>query len=106
MLSVTGALRVSLDGFSTFAVSADDRGSIFFFSWMSCDFRGLLLEGVGRESGGNDGGGLCGPPGSSVCEFSRQEYWSGLPFPTSGDLPDLGIEPLSPELEIIYHCVT
>ena len=24
--------------------------------------------------------------------FSRQEYWSGLPFPTSGDLPDLGIE--------------
>ena len=25
-------------------------------------------------------------------EFSRQEYWSGLPFPTPGDLPDLGIE--------------
>ena len=31
MLSVAGALRVSLDGFSTFAVSADDRDSIFFF---------------------------------------------------------------------------
>ena len=29
-------------------------------------------------------------------EFSRQEYWSGLPFPTPGDLPDPGIEPLSP----------
>ena len=28
-------------------------------------------------------------------EFSRQEYWSGLPFPTSGDLPDPGIEPAS-----------
>ena len=28
-------------------------------------------------------------------EFSRQEYWSGLPFPTSGDLPDLGMEPTS-----------
>ena len=28
--------------------------------------------------------------------FSRQEYWSGLPFPTSGDLPDPGIEPTSP----------
>ena len=28
-------------------------------------------------------------------EFSRQEYWSGLPFPTPGDVPDLGIEPMS-----------
>ena len=26
-------------------------------------------------------------------EFSKQEYWSGLPFPTPGDLPDQGIEP-------------
>ena len=30
--------------------------------------------------------------------FSRQEYWSGLPFPSSGDLPDPGIEPRSPAL--------
>ena len=28
-------------------------------------------------------------------EFSRQEYWSGLPFPSPGDLPDPGLEPLS-----------
>ena len=28
--------------------------------------------------------------------FSRQEYWSGLPFPSPGDLPDPGIEPQSP----------
>ena len=28
--------------------------------------------------------------------FSRQEYWSGLPFPSSGDLPDPGIEPETP----------
>ena len=28
--------------------------------------------------------------------FSRQEYWSGLPFPSPGDLPDPGIEPESP----------
>ena len=28
-------------------------------------------------------------------EFSRQEYWNGLPFPTPGDLPHPGIEPLS-----------
>ena len=27
--------------------------------------------------------------------FSRQEYWSGLPFPSSGDLPDPQIEPRS-----------
>ena len=31
--------------------------------------------------------------------FSRQEYWSGLPFPSPGDLPDPGIEPRSPALE-------
>ena len=36
---------------------------------------------------------------SAICqaqlsmEFSRQEYWSGLPFPSPGDLPDPGIEP-------------
>ena len=29
-------------------------------------------------------------------EFSRQEYWSGLPFPSPGDLPDPGIKPASP----------
>ena len=31
--------------------------------------------------------------------FSRQEYWSGLSFPSPGDLPDTGIEPRSPALE-------
>ena len=31
--------------------------------------------------------------------FSRQDYWSGLPFPSPGDLPDPGIEPGSPALE-------
>ena len=30
--------------------------------------------------------------------FPRQEYWSGLPFPSSGDLPDPRIEPISPAL--------
>ena len=35
------------------------------------------------------------PPGSSVhgIGFSRQQYWSGLPFPPAGNFPDLGIEP-------------
>ena len=32
-------------------------------------------------------------------EFSRQEYWSGLPFPSPGDLPAPGIKPGSPTLQ-------
>ena len=32
------------------------------------------------------------PPGSLSTGFSRQEYWSGLPCPSPGDLPDPGIE--------------
>ena len=32
--------------------------------------------------------------------FCRQEYWSGLPFPPSGDLPDAGIKPTSPALQV------
>ena len=32
--------------------------------------------------------------------FSRQEYWSGLPFPAAGDLPDLGTEPRAPALQV------
>ena len=34
--------------------------------------------------------------------FSRQEYWSGLPFPSPGDLPDPGIELGSPVLQAFY----
>ena len=40
----------------------------------------------------------CSPPASSALVFSRQEYWSGLPFPPPGDLPDPGIEPVFPAL--------
>ena len=32
-------------------------------------------------------------------DFSWQEYWSGLPFPSSGDLPNPGMEPASPALQ-------
>ena len=35
-------------------------------------------------------------------EFSRQEYWSGWPLPSVGDLPDPGIEPGSPALQADY----
>ena len=41
----------------------------------------------------------CSPLGASVHRFSRQEYWSGLPFPSPGDLPYPGIEPRSPTLQ-------
>ena len=40
----------------------------------------------------------CSLPGSSVQGFSRQEYWSGLPFPSPGDLPDPETEPGSPSM--------
>ena len=45
---------------------------------------------------------LCEPIDCSLplsIEFSRQEYRSGLPFPSPGDLPDPGIEPRSPSLQ-------
>ena len=43
-------------------------------------------------------------------EFSRQEYWGELPFPTPGDLPNPGIEPASciscTGRQILYYCTT
>ena len=48
---------------------------------------------------------LCDPWTAVACqaplsmEFSRQEYWSGLPFPSPGDLPYPGIKPRSPALQ-------
>ena len=42
---------------------------------------------------------LCGPMAPLSLELSRQEYWSGLPFPLPGHLPDPGIEPESPALQ-------
>jgi len=35
-------------------------------------------------------------------EFSRQDYWGGLPFPPPGDFPDPGIKPTSPALQADY----
>ena len=61
-----------------------------------------------------DGGGLVAKlcltlvtPWTVTCQahlsirFSRQDYWSGLPFPFPGDLPDPGIEPRSLSLKAI-----
>ena len=41
----------------------------------------------------------CNPQALLYMRFLRQEYWSGLPFPSPQDLPDPGIEPGSPELQ-------
>ena len=41
----------------------------------------------------------CSPPDPLSLEFSRQEYWCGLLFPSSGDPPNPGIEPRPPALE-------
>ena len=41
--------------------------------------------------------------GSLSMEFSRQEYWSGHPFPSPGYCPYTGVEPGSPELQILYY---
>jgi len=48
---------------------------------------------------------LCEKPQTVACqailpmEFFRQEYWSGLPYPSPGDLPNLGIKPRFPSLQ-------
>ena len=43
--------------------------------------------------------GVATPVTIQSMEFPRQEYWSGVPFPPPGDLPDPGIEPTSPALQ-------
>ena len=67
----------------------------------------LLTTFYALDSGGGLVDKSCPPlltPWTVACqaplckEFPRQEYWSGLPFPFLGDLPDSGIEPGSPAL--------
>ena len=41
----------------------------------------------------------CSLPGSSILGFPGQEYWSGLPFPSPGNIPNATIKPGSPELQ-------
>ena len=45
----------------------------------------------------------CSPPGSSVHGIFQAGYWSGLPFPPAGDLPDPGVEPMSLKI-MIFIC--
>ena len=45
----------------------------------------------------------CSPPGSLSMGFSRQEFWSGLPWPPPGNLPNPEIEPRSPTCRWILY---
>ena len=65
---------------------------------MICIF---LLENVSHSVLSNSlrPHGLCPPDSSVHGGFSGQEYWSGLPFPSLGGLPDPGIEPRLPALQ-------
>ena len=49
----------------------------------------------------------CSPPGFSVHEILKKEYWSGLPCPSPKDLSDPGVEPVSYVScigrQILYH---
>ena len=68
--------------------------------------QGLVTGGVGGSSASEVAQScltLCDPidcslPDSSIHGISRQQYWSGLPFPSPGDHPDPGIEPGFPTL--------
>ena len=67
-----------------------------------------IVEKLLKSGGGGLVAKLCptlGIPWTVACQaplsmgFFQQEYWSGLPFPSPGDLPDPGIEPRSPTLQ-------
>ena len=75
-------------------------GSFFFFFFFACTrpaLGGLVTKSCPSLA----------TPWTIACQapqsigFSRQEYWSGLPFHAPGDLPDPGIEPRSPVLQAV-----
>ena len=58
----------------------------------------LFLPGESQGQGILVGCRLWGRTESDTTEVTQQQYWSGLPFPSPGDLPDPGIKPRSPTL--------
>ena len=60
---------------------------VSFFSLLSCVWPSVTMWTVAHQA-------------SLSMGFSRQEYWSGLPVPSPGDLPNPGIEPTSPVLQV------
>ena len=69
----------------------NEPGSVYFFLWLHACMCAKLLQSYPTLCNPMD----CSLPGSSM-GFSRQEYWSGLPSPPPGDLPNPGIEPRPP----------
>ena len=63
----------------------------FLRLYPSTAFWTLLLTMIGMD---------CSLPGSPSMKFSRPEYWSGLPFSSPEDLPNPGIKPWSPSLQV------
>ena len=47
----------------------------------------------------------CSPPAPLSMGFPRQEHWSGLPCPPPGGLPDPGIEPRPPALQVDFFTI-
>ena len=81
-------------------------------TWSTVEGNAKSLQCSCLENTMNSGGGLVAKlcptlaiPWTVACQaplfmgFSRKEYWSGLPFPSPGDLPNPEIEPGSPALE-------
>ena len=79
-------------------VMEDELGLPFMSSF---SFNGLTVKQLHTCARGQLRQTLCHPkdyipPGSSVHKILQAEYWSGLPFPPPGDLPESGIKPASP----------
>ena len=78
------------------------RRIVHSFFFLNCSFLKAIEGSVFTCSDVSDSLQLCEQqPTSLLCPwgFSRQEYWSGLPCPPPGDLPNPGIEPRSPTLQ-------
>ena len=78
------------------AARKTQHSQIYVITFLSCCKEGSIVVASSLT--------LCdptnwSPPGASVHGLSRQEYWSGLPFPYPEDLPDPGTEPGSPALQ-------
>ena len=72
-----------------YSAYGEARGGLFLTSW---EVRVFIAQSYPTLCKLMD----CSPPNSSVQGILRKECWSGLPFPSPGDLPNPGIEPGSP----------
>ena len=104
----SGIFKVKLGLWSSFIWLSTRFDILFFFFKLLPAFKNQEISYTHRYFGGGLVIKSCptlGIPWTVACQaplsmgFSRLEYWSGLPFPSSGDLPDPGMEPESPALQ-------